>query len=263
VNNPVDADNLALAEWADPLWQNTRYYAWSNDAAIPNGTVNNLALQLQALDLRVLCIYSTTQGGLYPNNIYAAAGLMGVEMGLNTGLANSFFTAAHKQIPGIAVEPLSQTQYSNILTQGFNVYGNFAPYQFLEPGFMSSGDPSYLWLFLAMLVANIQINELNVLASNPVVPQTNAGEGLLLAAPNAACSLLATIGFIAGAVWQGAAVLNLATGGPLPLGYLSQAQPYSQQSPEDRAAGKAMPIYVAITTAGAVQSLLIGVYVEL
>lgn len=270
VNNPVDADNLALSEWADPLWQTTRYYPWSNDVAMPNGTTNNIALQLQTLKLRVLGIYSTTQNGLYPNNVFAAAGLMGVEMGLNTGLPGSFFTAAHKQIAGIAVEPLTQTQYDNITSAGFNVYGNFAPYNLLEPGIMSNGAPSFLWLFLAGLVATIQINELNVLATNPVVPQTNAGESLLLAAANAACATYSNIGFLAQNAWQGANIPipsasnpGLTTGQALPAGYLSLAAPYSQQSASDRAAGKAMPIYVAVTTAGAVQSLLIGVYTQL
>lgn len=263
VYNPVDADNLALAEWADPLWQSTRYYVWSNDLAIASGTTGNLALQLQTLKLRVLGIYSTTQSGLYPNNIYAAAGLMGVEMGLNTGLAGSFFTVAHKQIQGIAVEPLTQTQYTNIKNAGFNVYGNFAPFQFLEPGFMSNGAPSFLWLYLAVLVAQLQINELNVLQSFPAVSQTNADEQLLIGAANAACALLADIGFLSGGVWQGKTVLNLTTGQALPLGYLNQAQPYAKQSAADRAAGKAMPIYCTIITAGAVQSLTIAVYTQL
>lgn len=270
VYNPTDADNLALAEWADPLWQSTRYYVWSADAAIPAGTTNNLALQLKTLELRVLGIYSTTQSGLYPNNIYAAAGLMGVEMGLNTGLANSFFTVAHKQIAGIATEPLTQTQYTNIINANFNVYANFAPYQLVEPGFMSNGAPSYLWLFLAVLVAQLQINELNVLEAYPAVPQTNAGEQLLINGANAACDLLASIGFIAGAIWEGATIPvpsasqpALSNGQAMPNGYLNFAAPYSQQAPSDRAAGKAMPIYCCITTAGAVQNLVIAVYTQL
>jgi hypothetical protein len=263
VNNPTASDNIAIAEWADALWQTTRYYPWSSDTGIPNSTAGNVALQLQALKLRVLGIYSTTQGGLYPNNIYAAAGLMGAEMGLNTGLANSFFTMAHKQIAGIAPEPLTQTQYDNILAASFNVYANFGSYTLLEAGFMSNGAPSYLWINLAMLVANLQIEELNVLQSTPAVPQTNAGEHLLIQAANNACANSALIGFLAGGTWEGAQVLNLDTGDALPSGYLNQAQPYSQQSAGDRAAGKAMPIYCAITTAGAVQSLLIGVYTQL
>jgi hypothetical protein len=267
VYNPVDADNLALAEWADPLWQTTRYYPWSNDAAIAAGTANNLALQLQTLELRVLGIYATTQGGLFPNNIYAAAGLMGVEMGLNTGLAGSFFTAAYKEIIGIAPEPLTEAQYTAIVAAGFNVYGSFGPYETVQPGFMSNGSPSYLWLNLAMLVAQLQYAEMDVLTSLPAVPQTNSGEHLLLQAANNACQLLANIGFLATGIWEGVAIsipgVTLTPGQSIAGGFLNQAQPYSQQLSADRAAGKAMPIYCAVTTAGAVQSLVIGVYTQL
>ena len=264
VYNPTDADNLALAEWADPLWQTTRYYAWSGSTAIPAGTAGNIALQLQTLELRVVGIYATTQSGLYPNNIYAAAGVMGVEMGLNTGLASSFFTLAHKSITGIAAEPLTQTQYSNIIAASFNVYGFFGgSYELVEAGFLSNKSPSFLWLNLAMLVANLQTNIMNILSSSPVVPQTNAGEQLLIGGANKACATAASIGFLASSTWSSTAVLNLANGDAVPNGYLNQSEAYSAQSAGDRAAGKAMPIYCCITTAGAVQSLAIGVYTQL
>ena len=221
VNNPADADNLALAEWADPLWQTTRYYLWSNDTAIPNAGASNLALQLQGLELRVLGLYSTTQSGVYPNNIYAAAGLMGVEMGLNTGLPGSFFTSAHKQIAGIAPEPLTQTQFTTIKTQGFNVYCNMAPYNVFEPAIMSNGDQAYLWLNLAMLVTNMQYYVMNVLSSMPAVPQTNSGEQLLLQAVNNACDVAVAIGFLAGGNWEGNSInlpgISLTAGRPSTL----------------------------------------------
>jgi hypothetical protein len=267
VYNPADADNLALAAWADPLWQNTRYFAWSASAGIPAGTPANIALQLQTLKYRCMGIYSTTQGGLYLNNIYAASALMGLEMGLNTGLANSFFTDAYKQLVGIAVEPLTQTQYNNVVAASFNVYGNFAPYQWLQPGFASNGSPSFLWLFIAVWVANIQLNEAAVLNANPVVAQTNIDEQLLINGVIAACVLMANIGFLAGGIWEGQTFniigVSIANGQALPLGYSVQAQPYSQQSTESRDAGQAMPIYTFGTTAGAVQSLAIGVFVQL
>lgn len=272
VNNPVDADNLALSAWADPLWESTKYYVWSSDSAIPLGTANNLALQLQALSYRCEGIYSTTQSGLYPNNIYAAAGLMGVEMGFNTGLANSFFTSAHKSIVGIASEPLTETQMSNIKAAGFNAYGNYGGvYEMFEPGQLSNGDDSTLWLFLALLVANIQIDTINFLRSLPAVTQTNtAQQQLIHNGPDQACSLLAVIGFIAPGTWTGvtfpvpsASNPALSNGQALPLGYISFSAPYSQQSAGDKAAGKAMPIYVCIITAGAVKTVTIGVNVQL
>ena len=267
VNNPADADNLALSEWADPQWQTTRYYPWSNTVGIINAVPSNLALQLKTLKLRVLGTYATTQSGLYPNNIYAAAAVMGVEMGLNTGLGGSFFTTAHKQLVGITPEPLTQTQYTNIITAGFNAYCNFSPYELYEPGFMSNGAPSFLWLNLAVLVQNLMLNTLGVLEANPAVPQTNSGEHLLIQAAEAACQNSQNIGFLADGLWRGPTIsilgVSLTYGQAITGGFLVQAQPYSAQSQNDRAAGRAMPLYVAVTSAGAVQSLLIGVYTSL
>lgn len=267
VNAPADADNLALSQWADPLWQNTRYYPFSSSAGIPAGTANNIALQLQTQKLRVLGQYATTQNGLYPNNVYAAVALMGLEMGLNTGLAGSFFISAHKTLVGIASEPLTQTQYNAILAAGFNVYATFQGYQLEEPGVMSNGAPSFLWLYLAMYVAQLQSAEMAVLQANPAVPQTNAGQQQLLHAANSAGTTMANIGFLAPAQWTGAPVnipgVVVAQGQAIPAGFLNLSPPYSQQSAADRAAGKAMPIYSFITTAGAVRSLLIGVYTQL
>lgn len=272
VNNPADADNLALAGWADPLWASTKYYPWSSSAGIPAGTTGNIALQLQTLSYRCEGIYATTQSGLYPNNVYAAAGLMGVEMGLNTGLAGSYFTSAHKSIAGIAFEPLSETQFSAVKAAGFNVLGDFGGlYNMLEPGQLSDGKDSTFWLYIAMLASNIQIDTLNYMRSVPVVTQTNtAQQQLIHNGPDQACALLASVGFIAPSVWTGvtlpipsAANPALKTGQALPLGYVSFSAPYSQQSGADKSAGKAMPIYTMITTAGAVKSVVIGVNVQL
>jgi hypothetical protein len=235
--------------------------------AIPAGTTGNIALQLQTLNLKVLGQYATTQGGLYPNNVYAAVALMGVEMGLQTGLANSFFTVAHKTLAQIAPEPLTQTQYQNILSAGFNVYGDFGAYQLEEPGFMSNGSPSYLWLYLAVLVAELQNTEMAVLQGNPAVAQTNAAQQLLIQAANEACDALAVIGFLAEAEWEGEPVsipgVSVQVGQAIQNGYLNQSQPYSQQTTEARDAGQAMPVYSFITTAGAVTSLMIAVYTQL
>ncbi len=267
VNAPADSDNLVISQWADPLWQSTRYYPYFDNPAVPAGTPGNIALQLQTLNLRVLGQYATTQSGLYPNNVYAAVALMGVEMGLNTGLANSFFTVAHKTLAGIAPEPLTQSQYTALVNAGVNVFSTFGQYTVEEPGKMSNGAPSYLWLNLAMLVAQLQSEDMAVLQGNPAVAQTNSGQHLLLQAANNACTTLANIGFIAANNWTGASLslpgLSITTGQALPSGFLNLSQPYSQQSTANRDAGQAMPIYTFITTAGAVQSLVIAVYTQL
>ena len=264
----TDADHLANAAWSSPNWQQNFYFGNSSTAAIAAGTAGNLALQMKALNYKAFMTYSTTQSGQYPNNVYAAASAMGVAMGLNTGLANSFFTMAHKALVGIAPEPLTQTQYGNITGANFSTYGNFSPYQLLEQGRCPDGNPFYLYLFVALLVSNMQYNVMNDLSSAPAIPQDNYGQGQLLHDANTACQLLASIGFLAGAIWNGA---TLTIGGvtvtsgvtPLPSGYLNLSAPYSQQSSGAHAAGQSMPIYCLITSAGAVGSVLIGIQVQL
>ena len=264
---PTDADHLANVAWSSPQWQSTFYFGVSNDAAIPAGTGGNLALQMQTLKYKALMLYSETQSALYPNNAYADVAAMGVAMGLNTGLANSFFTLAHKTLEGIATEPLTQTQFTNIVNQGFNVYANFSPYEFLEYGRCPDGNPFYLYLFVALLVANLQYNVMNDLQASNAIAQDNAGQTQLLHDANQAGDLLVSIGFIAPGTWQGKTLTvgstTLEAGDALPLGYLAFSAPYSQQSSGNRAAGQSMPIYFALTSAGAVQSVLIGVNVQL
>jgi len=69
-------------------------------------------------------------------------------------------------------------------------------------------------------------------------------------------------GFLAPGQWNGQNILNLSTGDMLPKGYLVQAEPVASQAQADREARKCPPIYVAIKEAGAIHSLLIGVYVN-
>jgi len=260
----VDADHLALAAWSTTNWQTGMYFGSSADAGIPAGTPANIALQLQTLKNRAFLSYNTTQSALYPNNIYAAAAILGEYCGLNTGLAGSSFTLNLKSLTGIAPEPLSQTQYATITAANCNTVASFGPYDgYLVTGILSSGEFFDQIMYRAMLVNQIQTNLMNLLISVPKVPQTNAGEHLLIGQVDQACSNMANIGYLGAGTWRGAAVLNLQDGDVLPLGYLSQAAPYSQQSSGDRAARKAMPIYCAILEAGAVHSVVIQVNTQI
>lgn len=74
----VDADHLALGAYSSANFLTSLYFGASPDVAILNGTLNNLALQMQAVKDKAFLIYSTTQGGQFPNNIYAAAAAMGL-----------------------------------------------------------------------------------------------------------------------------------------------------------------------------------------
>lgn len=266
-----DTDHLAIALYAQSANPPIMYFLTTADAAVLNNTANNLCATLKADGYnRVWSIYSTTQGGSAPNNVYACAAAMGVVMGLNTGLANSFFTMMFKTLVGVTSEPLTQSQVTTLCgvpgsTQGINcnVYVGYAnAYTFAQLGAMANGQFLDEVLNLDMLSSAIQFNVANVLISLPSVPQTDPGQTLLLHAVNQACQAAVARGFIAPGIWEGVTILNLANGDNVPAGYLSQSPPYSTQSQTNRAVRQAMPIYVAIIEAGAVNFVLIGVYVQ-
>lgn len=269
VTDAVDADHLDLAGFAQAATPNTVYMFSTADAAVLNNSAGNLFIQLKALDYnRTLGIYNTTQSGLFPNNIYAAAAIMGVAMGLNTGLAGSYYTLKFKQLVGITTEPLTPTQIGGPGGSGMegnngNLYLSYgSQFNIFEQGTMFNGQFFDEIINLDMLVANIGINVMDVLISQPSIPQTDSGETQLIQAVAAAANQSRLIGFIAPGTWEGVQIIKLVPGQTLPDGFLAQAFPYSTQSPVDRAARKAMPIYLAIIEAGAVHFITIGVFVQ-
>jgi len=117
-------------------------------------------------------------------------------------------------------------------------------------------------LYRASLASDIQYNIMNLLTGSPKIPQTNMGQARLLHAVDRAAQKKVDQGFLAAGVWIGPDVLNLKTGDPLSAGYLSQSESYVKQDPADTAARKAMPIYLTVIEAGAVNSIVVAVDVQ-
>lgn len=266
----VDADNIAIGEWAQAQTPQLVYFYTTGTAASLNGTTGNVFSVLKAGAYnRAFGIYSTIQGGLAPNNIYAAVAAMGVAMGLNTGLANSYFTMKFKTLVGITTEPLSQTQINVIEGNNGNLYLSYAnSYSWLEQGTVANGQFFDEVLNLDMLGSDYQYSCVNLLTENPSIAQTNAGQARILNAINGANARSANRGFIAAGVWEGATIYGitgtvlLANGQALPNGYSSVSDSYVNQPSSNRKARQSMPVYVGIIEAGAVHSILIGVYVQ-
>jgi hypothetical protein len=181
-------------------------------------------------------------------------------MGLNTGLANIYFTMKFKELAGVTVEPLTQTQVATIEGQNGNVYVSYGSYSWFEQGVVPDGTYFDRILNLDMLASDIQYSEADIFTSLPAVPQTDLGQSLLLAGVNGAADRAVTRGYISPGTWTGQTVLKVSDGTPLPKGYIAQSQSYTAQSKSDRAARKAMPIYLCLIESGATHSIVIGVY---
>ena len=261
------SDHKLIAAYIESAKPSSIYGFTTQDVDVLTGltTPPNIFTYLKALNYkRTFGQYATTQSALYPNNIYAICGIIGYACGQNSGLINSAFTLKFKEEIGIATEPLTSTLVTAIEGQNGNLYlsyGNF--YSVFEQGVMCAPN----WFFdqvmnIDMLVNNIQLSIMDLLASNPKIPQTDAGVATLIHAVNQAADTAVTVGFLGPGVWSGPTILNLSSGDVLPNGYLTQAQTLASQSTADRAARKAPSIYLAIKPAGAVHSVIVGVYVS-
>lgn len=278
--NATAEDHLEIALWAESAVPSSVYGFTTSDAdcleALPSP--ESIFGQLHALGYgATIGQYATTQGvypagtlpatligtPIYPNNIYAIIGILGYACGQNSGLAGSAFTLKFKQEVGITVEPLTSTEVNNIENENGNVYlsyGNF--YSFFEQGKMANGTFFDEKVNLDMLVNNIQLTIADLLNANPKIPQTDAGVTQLIHACNIACEQAVTLGFLGPGKWTGRNILALKTDDVLPKGYLVQAGSLADQAPSDRELRKSPPLYVAIKEAGAIHSVLIGVFVN-
>jgi hypothetical protein len=264
VTGAADADHTAIAAFVEATTPFSYYFFTTGEAAVLANTAGNIVATLKALEYkRTLAMYSTTQSGLFPNNIYAAAAVMGMAMGLNTGLANSFFTFKFKTLVGVGLEPLTDSQKNTLEGINCNTYVGYQnAYVWLEQGVSVNGQFADEILNLDMLASGIQFGVANVLISSPAIPLTNPGQTLLINAVNQACQAARVRGFISPGVWKGVQILDLLPGDPLSAGYLSQSPSFATQSPADRAARKAMPIYTTIIESGAAHSVAIAVIVQ-
>jgi hypothetical protein len=256
VPGALKADHEAIAAYIETAAPSSAYFYATEDADVLSGAANNIFEKLKGLGYeRSLGLYSVTGS--------AAGALMGVAMGLNTGLANSAYTLKFKELVGVGTSSLTATQVNNIGNNNGNMYLSYGGYyKILLQGKVSSGKFFDEIIGLDMLVSDLQLGVMDLLYGSRKVPQTDEGINQLVHACNEACNLSLNRGFLGAGEWTGPTILSLVEGAILPSGYLVQAESLADQSNADRQARKAPPIYVSIKEAGAVHSLTIGVYVN-
>lgn len=268
----TDSDHEAIAGFVQGVTPPAKYYWGSSASAIPaspynSASIGDVAAYMEANSYsRSVGVYSTTQSGAAPNNLYVGAAVMGVEMGLNTGLAGSYYTLMFKTVVGITPEPLTDTQVANVQSKNCNLISNFAnAYAFIWKGVTGRiGWFSDLVTFLDIFTAGLQYDVMNALVALAAVPMDNAGEQMLIHAVNGAADNLVAIGAIQPGVWEGVTIqltpnVGITPGTALTNGYLTFAAPFSTQSAGAAAARQGMPIYVCCLFTGAIQGIVIYV----
>jgi hypothetical protein len=253
----VKADILAMAAEVEAMTPSTAMFYTTSDADILNATAGNVFLTLKGLDYkRSLGIYST-------QHVYAAVSVMGYAMGANDGTANSAYDLCFKELPGVTVESITTTKYNNIVNANGNVYINRGnTYDMLQLGNVANGTAFDELINLDKLVNDLQLTAMDALYGVRKIPQTEDGITYLINKLQEPLDDAVTIGFIAPGKWTGVNLLTLKTNDFLPKGYAILSEAIEDQSQADREARKAPPIYIPIKLAGAIRSIIIGVYVN-
>jgi hypothetical protein len=248
---------LSMAGEVEVMTPSTIQFFTTADADVLAGTAGNIFETLKGLK------YNRTLGQYSTKHTDAVASALGYAMGANTGLADSAYTLALKDEPGVTVESITETQYKNITDNNGNVYVNRGDlYNMFEPGVMADGTFFDEVINLDKLVNDLQITGIDALKAVPRVAQTENGITYLLTRLKEPCETALKVGFVAPGKWTSKDVLRLKNGDYLSKGYMIMSESIDSQAIADREARKAPAIYVALKLAGAVHSAVIGVYVN-
>lgn len=207
---------------------------------------------------------SRTFGFATSTNQKLSAAALGLISGLNSMDVNSAYTAAYKTLAGVTADDYSNTQINDFEQDNINVYAKFGrTYSFTYP-FVSIDGTHMDEIFLVDIAKFlIQENVVNGLVSQRKVPQTESGLATIVGYISRACNEIANMGFIAGGIWRGEQVASLKNGDAVQNGYYIASMPIASQSAADRAARRTPPIYVALLSSGAIEHVIIRVFVGL
>ena len=201
--------------------------------------------------------------GVVTEDIMKPVGILGWAMGANTRLVNSAYTLKFKQIVGVLVDPLSEAQVSDAKAVFGNVYINRgATYDWFEDGTMADGTWFDEMINLDMLANYVQLSVCDLLNKTVKVPQTEAGVLQIINAFIPDLEMAVRTGFAAPGIWTAPGFLTLQQGDAIEKGYLVLSEAINDQSPADREARLAPPIYIALKLAGAIHYVVIQVNVN-
>lgn len=179
VDQPDEADALALAQWASGKGVAYLYIYWDNDPKLlqPNNTAT-IAAALSEANVGATC-------GVW-NSLDYAAMIMGTAASIDWERRNGTITFAFKAQDGLAANVVTGTDATNLKAQNMNFMGNYATrndqFIFMYPGAMFG---SWTWIdtYLNAVWLNnaLQVACMAGFEQTPRVPYTDAGYALVRA----------------------------------------------------------------------------------
>lgn len=217
-------------------------------------------------------IFSTLKGlnymrsfGFYNSALATAMmtpAVLGLVSGLNSLDVASAYSLAYKTLVGVTAENLSDDDFEILKAINGNAYVKFGrTYSFLYSGISAANYHLDEVLLVDVAKYLIQQHVVTGLVAQRKVPQTESGLTTILGFVAQACNSIANMGFIAGGIWRGAQVASLKSGDAVQNGFYIASGTMADQSAADRAARVTPPIYVALLSSGAIEHVVINVFI--
>lgn len=231
------------------------FFQTKDENCLKSGTTNILKT-LQSAKYKRTC-------GNYFTNKYEVCALLGVFCGLNSMQVNSAYTMAFKTLVGFEPEVIDNIQFTNLQSYNGNSYIRVGrTYSLYLQGVTADGTHVDEVFLLDAAQFLIQENTIAGLVSRRLIPQTESGLNTIITFIMNGCEALAQMGVIATGIWTGDSVKDLNTGDSVPGGYVIMADTIASQSATDREKRVTPPIYVCLKGAGAIEHVVIRVYVN-
>ena len=189
--------------------------------------------------------------------------VMGLFCGLSTLTANSAFAMIYKTLSGVTPDSVTDSDVQEAVDSKVNVYGTFGRnYSFVYPAVTNGGYAMDEILLIDAAKSLIQQYVISGLVSANKIPMSESGMSMITSYISRACEILLSAGFITGGIWKGANILNLSTGDAISNGYYIQHDSIASLTAEEKASRQAPPFYVALISSGAIESVVVKVYLE-
>ncbi len=192
------------------------------------------------------------------------AAVMGTAMGLELAHKDTAFALCYKNVMGIEPSDLTQAEVDSLKALGCNVYvARGYSHLLLENGSVSSGGRYDEVLYVDKIAEDLQAAAVSLLADNPdKLPQTDDSTAQFITRFSSVLMGYTDRGILASSLWRGADTGPVKTGDVIENGFALWADSYDDQSDADRLAHKAVPVQVALTLAGSIESIVITVNVQ-
>ena len=247
-----DSDHTSVAAYIEATTNKHTYWISTTAAGtLVSSSTTDIAYVMSQLNLSKSIVQWSS------SNLYAAASLAAKALTIDYTANNSVIDLMYKQEPGITAETLNASQVSALETKNANVflaYNNNTA--IIEQGNNVSGTPIDVITGTDWLALDIQNAVYNLLyLSSTKVPQTDAGNHLILTTIEAELSRAVTNGLLAPGTWTAGGFGALKTNDFLAKGFYVYAPPIAAQSIADRSARKSVTFQIAAKLAGAIRTV--------